>query len=79
VLRTTASVPQDYFFNELALTLSVNVPLMAIKACYEPECQKLVYLIEQFCYKDQMLYSYLKNRLDFPFYEIMEYVASISL
>jgi len=38
-----------------------------------------VYLIEKYCHDDEVLYARLKTKLDFPFYEIMEYIPSVSL
>ena len=51
--------------------LSVNVPFMLAISCYTEEFQRIVYEIEKFCEKDEILYARIKNKLDFPFYQIM--------
>lgn len=68
VLKANNEAAQDYFFNELAQHLDVNVPQMQALGCYEKEFQDLVYLVEKYCHADEVLYARLKTKLDFPFY-----------
>ena len=35
VLKANNDTPQDFFFNELALSLGVNAPVMDVVGCYE--------------------------------------------
>lgn len=55
------------------------MPLLQTVGCYLPEFQNLVYKIEKYCQSDEVLFARLKTKLDFPFYEVMEYIPSISL
>ena len=43
VVKPNNDTPKDFFFNELALTLGVSVPMIDILACYEDEFQNLVF------------------------------------
>ena len=52
VVKPNNDTPKDFFFNELALTLGVNVPTMDAIGCYEEEFQNLVFEIEKYCCDD---------------------------
>ncbi len=79
VLKCCHETAQDYFAFCFAIMMEINTPEVQIVNCGEKIFHDIVYAIESFCEKDGSLLQRVKSRLDFPFYQIMEYIPSISL
>ncbi len=70
----------------MAGLMNLSVPETICYCCSDMIFHKLVFEIEKyhvfdlrFCERDEILYARMKSRLDFPFYQIIEYIPSISL
>ena len=79
MLKSNNDGPIDEFFNRMAALLHLNVPQTT---CYCPSDEtfhRMIFEIEKFCEKDEVLFARMKSRLDFPFYQLLEYIPSVSL
>ena len=55
------------------------MPVATTLNCYDEEFKHIVFAIEKHVLRDETLSTRLKNKLDFPFYEVIEYVPNIGL
>ena len=55
------------------------MPVATTLNCYDEEFKHIVFAIEKHVLRDETLSTRLQNKLDFPFYEVIEYVPNIGL